>query len=221
MANGIRKVVIDIETTHLEISKGKIIEIGCVELIDDYVTGKEFSTYIDPQMAISAETTKITGITDQTVAGKPIFAVIAQQLLDFIGNDIILAHNAQFDIAYLNKELAEIQYPILSNIVIDTLAIARRRFRQNNSLDALCSRFNIATHTREKHGAIIDARLLANLYFYLQHATGTIALQQEIDSFSPAVVYATVVYVNSDQDKELHIAFCKRHALTALDALQA
>jgi DNA polymerase-3 subunit epsilon len=166
----IREIVLDTETTGLYAKSGdKIVEIGCVELINKVRTGSTFHTYIDPQRDIPMESFKIHGISAEFVKGKPIFSKIAKDFLDYIGTSQLIIHNAGFDISFLNYELATIGHPEISfNRVIDTLTLARRKHPgAPASLDALCKRFNISLESRDKHGALIDAELLALVYVEL------------------------------------------------------
>ncbi|MDR2527212.1 MAG: DNA polymerase III subunit epsilon [Rickettsiales bacterium] len=164
-----REIVLDIETTGLKVEDGdKIVEIGCVEVIDRKLTGVNFHHLIDPGKAVSKDTTEITGICDADLKGKPKFEDIADDLLDFISDNQVIAHNSNFDIGFINAELSGIGKPIIKNTIIDTLYLARAKFPgKKNSLDALCERYNIDSTKREKHGALIDAELLVEVYLRL------------------------------------------------------
>ncbi|WP_408647405.1 DNA polymerase III subunit epsilon [Wolbachia endosymbiont of Pentidionis agamae] len=162
--------MLDTETTGLDTNSGhRIIEIGCVELINRIPTGNVFHQYINPERNIPYHSFKIHGISEEFVKNKPVFSKIAKSFLEFISNDILVIHNAEFDIRFLNMELHKVNTdPILHDRVIDTLDLARRKFIGSPaSLNALCKRFNISLDGRELHGALIDAKLLAKVYVEL------------------------------------------------------
>lgn len=210
-----RKIVIDTETTHLDHNIGRIIEIGCVELINDKPTGNEYQIYLNPEMEISEESIRITGITNDMVKDKPLFSYIAEEFIEFIGNSKLIAHNAKFDIAYLNKELKMAGYDVLSNIVIDTLEIARKKFKTNNSLDGLAKRFEINLNHRQKHGAIIDARILAGVYYYLNFQNIALSFDEQIEKnilINNQIM--TVKYIITEEDEQLHRQFLQLHKIT-------
>jgi len=165
-----REIILDTETTGLDPRQGdRIIEIGCLEIINLKATGRSFQYYIDPERSVSEKTIEITGITDAMLEGMPKFKDIADEFLAFIGNDPLVIHNADFDMGFLNAELTRIGRAALSgNKVVDTLAIARRKFPgAPASLDALCRRFGIDNSSRDKHGALLDSELLADVYLEL------------------------------------------------------
>ena len=165
-----REVVLDTETTGLDPSKGdKIIEVGCVELIDRIRTGRTYQRYINPERAVSAATVSITGIKDSDLVGQPIFGEIASELMDFIGDATLVIHNAEFDVKFLNAELTPYGYkPIQLADVTDTLQLARMKFPGSPAtLDALCKRFGVDNASRTLHGALLDAELLADVYVEL------------------------------------------------------
>jgi len=165
-----REIVLDTETTGLDPKKGdRIIEIGCLELENLQPTGRQFQAYINPERSVSEKTVEITGLTDADLIDKPVFADVVERFLEFISDDPLIIHNASFDMGFLNAELERAQRPILSrNKVIDTLDMARKKFPGSPaSLDALCRRFNIDNSNREKHGAILDSELLADVYLEL------------------------------------------------------
>ncbi|MBQ4875550.1 MAG: DNA polymerase III subunit epsilon [Rickettsiaceae bacterium H1] len=166
-----RTIILDTETTGLSTKLGhKIIEIGCIEMIDRIETGNVFHTYVNPKRDVPESSTKIHGITNEKLLDKPIFAKIAGDFLDFIGNDSkLIIHNATFDIGFLNFELSNTTHnQISADKVIDTLQIARKKFPGSSaSLDALCKRFNISLEHRKYHGALLDSQLLARVYLEL------------------------------------------------------
>jgi DNA polymerase-3 subunit epsilon len=166
-----REIVFDTETTGLNPQEGdRIIEIGAVELENRFLTGRTFHAYVNPEgRAVHREAQQISGITDQFLADKPPFSAVATQFLEFVGDAKLVAHNAPFDLAFLNAEFARIGAAELAlDRIIDTLTLARRRHPMGpNSLDALCQRYGIDNSRREKHGALIDSELLAEVYIEL------------------------------------------------------
>ena len=164
-----REICFDTETTGLDPKDGdRIIEIGCVEIIDRKITGNTFREIINPERKNSAESINITGLTDEILKDKPFFREIADKFLEFIGDSQLIAHNANFDINFINYELSLIDKEPLKNNVIDSLNLAKIRFPgKKNNLDVLCERFNIDNSARDKHGALLDAELLAEVYLHL------------------------------------------------------
>ena len=166
-----REIVLDTETTGLDVSQGhKIIEIGALELINLVPSGKSLHLYINPERDIEPDAIKIHGITNEFVSDKPVFKQIAQEFLDFIKDDKIVIHNAPFDMGFLNFELNHAGFDSISiDNVVDTLKIARKKFPgAQASLDALCRRFHVDNKHRDLHGALIDADLLASVYIELK-----------------------------------------------------
>ena len=168
-----REIVFDTETTGTDPERGdRIVEIGCVELIDLVPTGVTFHRYVNPERDVPAEVVRIHGLTGEFLADKPIFGhtSVIDELLSFIGDAPLVAHNAEFDRRFLNGELARLKLPLIDkNRCVDTLMIARKKFPgAPASLDALCRRFNVDRSTREKHGALIDSLLLAEVYLELK-----------------------------------------------------
>lgn len=162
-----REIVLDTETTGLDIDSGhRIIEIGCVELINKVRSGVVFHEYINPCRDVPYHSTKIHGITDEMLKDKPVFEEIAQKFIDFISDSTLVIHNAGFDVKFINMELGKLNHNFISSSrVVDTLSMARRKFMGSPaSLDALCKRFNISLESREVHGALVDAELLAKVY---------------------------------------------------------
>ena len=165
-----REIVFDTETTGLDPNTGdRVTELGCVEVIDCIPTGKTFHTYVNPQRSIPKEVIEITGLTAEFLADKPLFEEIAEDFLAFVGDAVLVAHNAPFDRGFINMELARLGHPIYpEDRFKDTARIARAKFPGSYvSLDALCKRFDISLDTRDKHGALIDALLLAEVYLEL------------------------------------------------------
>ena len=166
-----RHVVLDTETTGLSAKDGhRIIEIGAVEMVNLSVTGRSLHLYINPERDIDAGALEIHGLSSELLADKPVFADVLVEFIDFIGNDLLVIHNAPFDIGFLNAEFARCGRPPLSmERVIDTLSLAREKYPgAQASLDALCRRFGVDNTHRDLHGALIDADLLAAVFVELQ-----------------------------------------------------
>lgn len=166
----LREIVLDIETTGLEVRKGdRIIEIGAVEVVNKAPTGNVFHVYVNPKRNVSFGAYQIHGISDEFLNDKPVFARVAQDLIKFIAKSPIVIHNAQFDIGFINYELNLLGYQSFPEAqVFCTLNMARRKYPgAQNSLDALCKRFKISLENRTKHGALLDAELLARVYLHL------------------------------------------------------
>jgi DNA polymerase-3 subunit epsilon len=171
MTNGLREIVFDTETTGLKPGEGdRIIEIGALELINHIPTGKTLRRLINPERPVSADTIRITGITDADLVSAPVFEAVADELLEFFGGDVIIAHNAGFDRGFLNMELERLGRPGLpESRWIDTAQLARQKFPGAPvSLDALCKRFEISLESRTLHGALLDSQLLAEVYLELR-----------------------------------------------------
>jgi len=165
-----REIVLDTETTGFDPASGdRIVEIGAVELFNHMPTGEVYHQYINPERSMPAEAFGIHGLGDEFLANKPVFHQIADDFLKFIGQDKLVIHNASFDMKFLNAELDWIKRPKLPlDQAIDTLEIARKKYPgAQNSLDALCRRFAIDNSSREKHGALLDSELLAEVYLEL------------------------------------------------------
>lgn len=169
-----RELALDTETTGLDPNAGgdRIVEIAAVEMVDRVATGKVFYALLDPEMDIHPDAVRIHGHTRDSLAGKPKFADVVVDLLDHLGDSPIVAHNAAFDIAFINAELDRLWLgPIEPDRIVDTLALARAKFPgKSNSLDALCDRFRISRTHRFRHGALLDAELLVEVYAELRGA---------------------------------------------------
>lgn len=168
-----RQIILDTETTGLSPEHGhRLIEIGCIEMINRRITSNRFHFYVNPKRAIDEGAVKVHGITEEFLKDKPTFDQIAQDLLHYLKGAELIIHNAPFDIGFLNAEFARIDQsltPITQFCsVIDTLVMARREFPgQQNTLDALCRRFGVNNKHRDLHGALIDAALLADVYLQM------------------------------------------------------
>lgn len=165
-----REIIFDTETTGLENSRDRVIEFGGVELVNRFPTGRSFHAYFNPQgHPVHPEALAIHGLSDDFLADKPSFADTAAELMAFLEDAVLVAHNATFDMGFMNAELKRIGLPlIMADRVVDTLAIAKRKHPMGpNSLDALCRRYGIDNSHRTKHGALLDSELLAEVYIEL------------------------------------------------------
>ena len=177
-----RQIVLDTETTGLEPELGhKIIEIGCIELLNRRPTGRTFHRYVNPERDIDDGALAVHGIARADLAAEPCFRDIAQELLDFISGAELVIHNAAFDVAFLNAELAQLPGEVRTVeaccLVLDSLALAREMHPgQRNSLDALCKRYEVDNSRRELHGALLDAQLLAEVFLAMTGGQGALAL---------------------------------------------
>lgn len=200
-----REICFDTETTGTSVENGdRVIEIGALELIDHIPTGKTFHEYINPEREVPAEAIAIHGITNEFLSDKPKFYEIAQKWIDFVGDDgVFVAHNAPFDMGFINMELHKCGYKTYEDKerVIDTLAIARKKFPgQHNSLEALCKRFDVDDSARTYHGALLDAELLADVYYKLIYGDGSAGL------------FAVENVVKTQKTKSnLHVKIIERH----------
>ena len=162
-----REIVLDTETTGLDHLRGeRLIEIGCVEIFNRMPTGQSFHRHINPERQVSAEALAVHGLSSEFLANKPLFAEVADEFLAFIGDAPLVIHNANFDIGFINAELDRLNLaPIARERLVDTLLLARRKHPGvSNRLDDLCSRYAIDNSHRTKHGALLDAELLAEVY---------------------------------------------------------
>jgi len=165
-----REVVFDTETTGFEPNDGhRIVEIGCVELIDHFPTGKSFQAYLNPERDVPIESQRVHGLSEDFLRDKPLFAAVAEEFLAFIGDAPLVIHNASFDIKFINAELARTGHDLIPLArAIDTIEIAKRKVPgARYSLDELCKRFGVDLSGRSKHGALLDADLTAQIYLEL------------------------------------------------------
>lgn len=183
-----RQIVLDTETTGLDPAQGhKVIEIGCVELVNRKLTGNHFHFYINPLREIEAAALEIHGITNTFLADKPLFADVAESFVEFVSGAELVIHNAPFDIGFLNHELAALKksYKVMSEYcsVLDTLVMARKKHPgQKNNLDALCKRYMVDNTQRELHGALLDAEILADVYLMMTGGQSSLSLGYEENS---------------------------------------
>ncbi|MFN3890030.1 MAG: DNA polymerase III subunit epsilon [Beijerinckiaceae bacterium] len=163
----VRELILDTETTGLDPAFGdRIVEIGCVEVLNSVLTGQTFHVYLDPERDVPEDAFRVHGLSREFLTGKPKFAQIANEFLAFLGDARLVIHNAEFDMKFINAELSRCGVaPIGMDRVVDTLSIARRKHPgASNSLDALCARYKIDNSRRTKHGALLDAEILAEVY---------------------------------------------------------
>jgi DNA polymerase-3 subunit epsilon len=216
-----REVILDTETTGLDPATGdRIVEIAALEIFDGSITEKQFHVYINPERDMPDSAFKVHGISQEFLRDKPTFNLIADSFIDFIGDDPIVAHNAEFDVRFLNSELERIgRSPIDNGRVVDTLQLARRKHPgASNSLDALCTRYGIDRSRRSKHGALIDSEILAEVYMELKGGRQTslsFSTAKEVRRMRPVRTLATrrqscPSYLTSDE-ADGHGAFVEKN----------
>ncbi|HQZ12901.1 MAG TPA: DNA polymerase III subunit epsilon [Devosia sp.] len=163
-----REIVFDTETTGLDPKTDRIVEIGCVELINHIPTGRHFHAYLNPEMAMAEDAFRIHGLSDDFLKGQPLFAAKVDEFLEFCGDAILIAHNAAFDVSFFKEELARLNRAPLGNEIIDTVLVAREKHPGARvSLDALCKHYGIDNSRRTLHGALLDSQILAEVYLEL------------------------------------------------------
>ena len=219
-----RQIVLDTETTGLSWEKGnRVVEIGCVELIERRPSGRRFQRYLNPGREFEPGAQEVTGLTLEFLADKPRFENVVGEFLDFIRDAELVIHNATFDIGFLDHELmlAGTQFGRMRDHarVLDTLALARERFPgQRNSLDALCKRFGVDNSHRELHGALLDSQLLVEVYLALTAGQGDLAFTLPVDGRRreigtgrvPVPVDGLRVRRANDEEEALHRARLER-----------
>jgi DNA polymerase-3 subunit epsilon len=223
-----REIIFDTETTGLSPANGdRIVEIGCVELVNRVETGRTFHSYFNPGRAMPSEAEMVHGLSDRFLADKPPFDEVCEELLDFIADSPMVAHNAAFDFGFINSELGQCGRPtVCMTRMVCTLSLARQKFPgAKHSLDALCTRFGVDRSIRIKHGALIDAQLLAQVYVELtggrQIGLGLVAELVEEGQPVPAAATleeATIVatirpprpHAPSEEELARHSAFLAR-----------
>ena len=177
-----RQVVLDTETTGLEVEQQhRVIEIGCVELVNRRITGRVFHRYLNPERDIDVGAQEVHGITREQLLSEPKFHEVAADFVEFVRDAELIIHNAPFDVAFLNAELRRLEEPKLKVDelcrVLDTLSLARQMHPgQRNNLDALCKRYSVDNTHREYHGALLDARILAEVYLAMTGGQGALTL---------------------------------------------
>ena len=221
-----RQIVLDTETTGLEVEQQhRVIEIGCVELVNRRLTGRTYHQYLNPERDIDLGAEQVHGLTRETLAKQPTFSLVHVEFLEFIRDAELLIHNAPFDVAFLNAELARIELPHkVTDLcrVLDTLGLARQMHPgQRNSLDALCKRYSVDNSHRDYHGALLDARILAEVYLAMTGGQANLTLSAESDTarsrarqYAPARVGAARIIVIRPSEGELA---AHEHVLALLD----
>lgn len=180
-----RQIVLDTETTGLDPAQGhRVIEVGCVELIDRKLTGRHLHLYINPEREVEAAALEVHGLTNEFLSDKPVFSAIVDTFLEFISGAELIIHNAPFDLSFLDHELTSCQrnYQRMHQYcgVLDTLAMARKKHPgQKNNLDALCKRYEVDNSQRELHGALKDAEILADVYLLMTGGQSSLVLGYE------------------------------------------
>ena len=208
-----RQIVLDTETTGLSPESGdRIIEIGCVELVNRRLTGRTLHFYVNPERRNSIDAFKVHGLADEFLADKPLFAQVVDELLEFVRGAEIIIHNAAFDVGFLDVELRRIGRPSFTSHevrICDSLSMARDSFPgKSNSLDALCKRFEVNNAGRELHGALLDAGLLAEVYIRMTRGQGALVIDSA-DAFNadlaarPIDFAALELIVIEAEDEEL------------------
>jgi DNA polymerase-3 subunit epsilon len=214
-----REIVLDTETTGLDPLRGdRLVEVGCVELFNHMPTGQTFHRYMNPEREMAAEAFAVHGLSTQFLADKPFFHEVVDELLEFIGDAPLVIHNASFDISFINAELDRIKRPAIPrDRLVDTLLLARRKHPGvSNRLDDLCSRYAIDNSRRTKHGALLDAELLAEVYVdligarqsVLVLATETTEIRLGVSGETPRRQRPVALVPRvTDADREAHRAF--------------
>ena len=185
-----RQIVLDTETTGLETSQDhRIIEIGCVEMVNRKLTGRHYHQYINPQRKVDEGAMEVHGITDQFLEDKPVYAAISSDFLNFLDGAELVIHNAPFDVGFINHELKKLsgKHSALASRckIIDTLALARQKHPgQKNNLDALCKRYGVDNSQRDLHGALLDAEILADVYLLMTGGQVNLNINQQADTGS-------------------------------------
>lgn len=183
-----RQIILDTETTGLNVEEGhRMIEIGCIEMINRRLTGKTFHYYLNPGREVEAGAIAVHGITNDFLHDKPIFSSVAKELVEFISGSELIIHNAPFDLSFLNYEISLLGrgYKLVTDYcrILDTLVLARQmHVGQRNSLDALCKRYGVDNTKREWHGALLDAHLLAEVYLAMTGGQGSFFEQHQTQS---------------------------------------
>jgi DNA polymerase III subunit epsilon len=183
----LRQIFLDTETTGLSAADGdRIIEIGCIEMVNRRLTGRTLHHYVNPERSSHPDAVKVHGLTDDFLANKPVFAAVADEVIEFLEGAEIIIHNATFDVGFLNEELRRLNRPRITEIVAevtDSLTMARELFPgKANSLDALCRRLEVDNTNRTLHGALLDAGLLAEVYIRLTRGQNSLVIDEDAGS---------------------------------------
>jgi DNA polymerase-3 subunit epsilon len=198
-----RQIVLDTETTGLESSQGhRIIEIGCVELVERRPTGNDFHQYLQPDRKIDAGAMEVHGITNEFLADKPRFEDIVDDFMTYVKDAELIIHNAPFDVGFIDAELQRLEgWNKLEScsVITDSLVMARTKHPgQRNSLDALCGRYDIDNSQRQKHGALLDAEILAEVYLAMTGGQSLLSLDEEMEE-SGESAHQGIVRLDSDR----------------------
>ncbi len=212
-----RYIVLDTETTGLDPDDGhKIIEIGCVEILDRNITENTFHKYINPEREIDIEASKVHGLTLNNLKDKPIFSEIYDDFLEYVDQSPIIIHNAPFDVGFLKKEHSFLKdkKSFLDNDIIDSLKLARKKSPgKKNTLDALCERYSVDSSDRTLHGALLDARLLAHVYLKMtvgQNNFSDLTVDKKFEKINDNAFKDTFKIIEaSDEEKSLHESYFK------------
>ncbi|MEK9977250.1 MAG: DNA polymerase III subunit epsilon [Gammaproteobacteria bacterium] len=212
-----RYIVLDTETTGLDPDDGhKIIEIGCVEILDRNVTENTFHKYINPEREIDIEASKVHGLTLNNLKDKPVFSEIYDDFLEYVDQSPIIIHNAPFDVGFLKKEHSFLKdkKSFLDNEIIDSLKLARKKSPgKKNTLDALCERYSVDSSDRTLHGALLDARLLAHVYLKMtvgQNNFSDLTVDKKFEKINDNTFKDTFKIIEaSDEEKSLHKSYFK------------
>ena len=214
-----REIVFDTETTGLDPFQGdRLVEIGCIELVNGFLTGQHFHRYINPERDMPAAAFQVHGHSSEFLKDKPLFADVCEEFLAFVGDAPLIAHNAMFDLGFINAELDRCKRALIARErMIDTLMLARRKHSAGPySLDALCARYGIDNSRRTKHGALLDAEILAEVYLELTGMRqAKLSLVEEVSQTVQTGFGITVVHVRAtplaprvtDAEREAHRAF--------------
>jgi len=218
-----REIVLDTETTGLDPAEGhRVVEIGCIELLNHLPTGRHFRQYLNPERDMPDEAFRVHGLSEEFLRGHPTFAEAAEAFLEFIGDARLVIHNAGFDLRFLNAELARLGRPALqASRAIDTVQLARSKFPgAQASLDALCRRFGIDNSARTLHGALLDCELLAEVYleliggrqpsFVIEERIEVVTLTQSIAPVAAAVARPPRLFAPSPDELARHAAMLKK-----------
>ncbi len=212
-----REVVLDTETTGLDpLSGHRIVEIGCIELVNHLATGESYHQYINPERDMPIEAFNVHGLSEQFLSDYPVFADIADAFVDFVGDAPLIIHNATFDMGFINAELARLKRPSIPLAqAVDTVPMARKRFPgAGASLDALCKRFQIDISHRELHGALKDAQLLAEVYLELiggRQPDLELAAEAQVDAVTvERVVRPPRAHAPLPEEEAAHQAFMEK-----------
>src|SRR5450432_2545060 len=222
-----RQIVLDTETTGLEVElQHRVIEIGCVELVNRRLTGRTYHQYLNPERDIDEGAQQVHGLTREKLTRAPTFSQVHPEFLDFVRDAELIIHNAPFDVAFLNAELARVEFAQRVDDlcrVLDTLALARQMHPgQRNNLDALCKRYSVDNSHRDFHGALLDARILAEVYLAMTGGQGSLTLSAESDTVRSRARQAApmrsttdlrIVVINADEEETA----AHEHILALLD----